>query len=109
MWVGLSRDTSDPHFMNQAWSKDTIPAINTGSYVNEEVENLYAQGNNPPCDPDSRKKTYQKIQQIISTDSPYIFLVHNTSYAFVNKRVSVNPPTILGINYATNEWYIEKQ
>lgn len=108
MWVGLSRDTSDPHFMYQAWSESTIPQVNTGAYINKRIEDLYAQGNIPSCDPDRRKGIYQEIQQIISEDSPYIFLVYNTAYAFVNNRVVVNQPSILGINYQLNEWYIAK-
>jgi peptide/nickel transport system substrate-binding protein len=108
MWVGLSRDTSDPHFMYQAWSETTIPDINTGSYVNKQVEQLYTQGNTPPCDSSRRKGIYQHIQQIISEDSPYIFLVYNTSYAFVNKRIVVNPPTALGINYDLSAWRVQK-
>ena len=108
MWVGLSRDTSDPYFMYQAWSESTIPDINTGAYVNKDVENLFAQGNTPPCDQASRLQVFQRIQEDISQDSPYIFLVATKGYAFVNKRVTVNPPTPLGINYRINEWSVNQ-
>jgi peptide/nickel transport system substrate-binding protein len=108
MWIGLARDTSDPYFMYQAWSESTIPQINIGAYINKQVENLFTQGNIPPCDINRRRGIYQQIQQLISDDSPYIFLVYNTSYAFVNRRIEVNPPSILGINYQINQWYIRR-
>lgn len=107
IWVGLTRDASDPHFGYQTWSESTIPDINTGSYINKSVEALYAQGNKPPCTTEARKAVYQQIQQVISTDSPYIFLVYTTGYAFANKRLVVNQPGVLGINYRTGDWYIK--
>ena len=106
MWVGLARDTSDPHFMYQAWSEATIPAINIGAYINPRVEELYAQGNQTPCDIDSRRVVYQEIQQHISEDSAYIFLVALRGYAFVNNRIVVNPVEPLGVNYRMNEWSV---
>lgn len=108
VWIGLARDTSDPHFTYQAWSESTIPQINTGAYINKAVEDLFVEGNAPPCDTNRRREIYQQIQQIISDDSPYVFLVYNSAFAFVNKRVVVNPPSALGINYRINEWYVLK-
>jgi peptide/nickel transport system substrate-binding protein len=106
IWMGLARDTSDPYNMYQAWSESTIPAVNTGAYINKNVEDLFNKSNLPPCTIEARKKVFQQIQQIISTDSPYIFLVYNTGYAFANKRIVVNPPGVLGINYQVGDWYI---
>lgn len=108
MWMGLSRDTSDPHFMYQAWSESTIPNLNTGAYINKDVEKLFAEGNSPPCDPASRRKPYQRIQEIIAEEAPYVFLVYNTAYAFVRDRVHVNEPSVIGISYRQNEWTAAK-
>lgn len=106
MWVGLSRDTSDPYFMYQAWSEATIPAVNTGSYINKEIEDLFNQGNLPPCDTATRGEVFKEIQRLISEDSPYIFLVAQQGFAFASDRIEVNPVTPLGVNYRINEWHV---
>ncbi len=99
--------TIDPYFDYQIWSENSIPDLNSGAYVNKQVEALFDQANRPPCDTASRKKVFQQIQQIIATESPYIFLVYNAGYAFVNKRVVPNDPSPLGISYYPEKWYIK--
>ncbi len=101
--------TIEPYFDYQVWAESSIPDLNMGAYVNKQVEALFDQANRPPCDTESRKKVFQQIQQIISTDSPYIFLVYNVGYAFLNQRVVPNPPSPLGINYAPEKWYMKTQ
>ncbi len=99
--------TIDPYFDYQIWSENSIPDLNSGAYVNKKVEQLFDQANRPPCDTASRKKVFQEIQQTIATDSPYIFLVYNAGYAFLNKRVVPNDPSPLGISYLPEKWYIK--
>lgn len=100
------RSTFEPYFSYQIWSEQNIPSLNSGAYVNKEVERLYEQSNRPPCDSGSRKQVFGQIQEIISTDSPYIFLVYSTGYAFLNKRVVPNEPSPLGISYYPERWFM---
>jgi ABC-type transport system substrate-binding protein len=90
----------------QAWSQANIPGLNPGAYVNKELEKLYDQSNHPPCDLDSRKKIFQKIQSTLANDVPYIFLSSRTGYTFLNSRVVPNEPTPLGIRYRPEKWYL---
>jgi peptide/nickel transport system substrate-binding protein len=100
------RTLLDPYYGYQVWSEASIPGLNTGAYVNREVEKLYTQANRPPCEVDARKKTFAQIQQILANDVPYVFLVYRTDYAFINKRIAPNEPTKLGITYAPEQWYV---
>ena len=101
------RTTFEPYFSYQIWSEANIPDLNSGAYVNKEVERLYDQSNRAPCDAASRKKSFDQIQKLISTDSPYIFLTFRTGYAFLNKRITPNEPTGLGISYFPELWYLK--
>jgi peptide/nickel transport system substrate-binding protein len=100
--------TIDPHWSYQIWSEATIPDLNAGAYVNKEVEELFRLGARE-FDREKRKQIYQKIQQIISEDLPYIFLTTNMSYTGINKRVKGIEPTALGIDYNINKWWIEQR
>lgn len=100
------QSTLEPYFSYQIWGEASIPDLNAGAYVNKQVEDLFTQSNRPPCDTDSRKKVFQQIQQIISTDAPYIFLTFRTGYQFLNKRIVPNDPTPLGISYYPEKWYM---
>ena len=96
----------DPYFTYQIWSEKTIPDLNSGAYVNKQVDKLYDQANHSPCDTESRKKVFGQIQKIIADDVPYIFLTYRAGYAFLNKRVTPNNPTALGIHYYPEQWYV---
>ncbi|MBI5030730.1 MAG: hypothetical protein HZB51_09400 [Chloroflexi bacterium] len=102
------RNAFDPYFTHQIWSEANIPTLNAGGYVNKDLEKLFEQSNRPPCDDQSRKKVFQQIQKTVSTDSPYVFLMYRTGYAFLNKRITPNDPTALGISYFPEQWYINK-
>ncbi|HEV8637155.1 MAG TPA: ABC transporter substrate-binding protein [Chloroflexota bacterium] len=99
------RTTLDPHWMYQIWIEKTIPDLNSGAYVNKRVAELYEQGGRE-FDREKRKKIYQEVQQIISTELPYVFLVYQTGWTFLNKRVVPNTPGPLGINYLRETWQI---
>ena len=48
---------------------------NTGSYYNEEVDQLLAEARNiPDCDIETRAEIYREIQVILQEDTPYIWL-----------------------------------
>jgi peptide/nickel transport system substrate-binding protein len=104
--VGAWNSTIEPHFMNQIWREDSIPSLNAGAYVNKRVEELFNQGVRE-FDREKRKKIYQEIQTILSTDAPYVFLTFNLSYTGVSNRVGGIEPTPLGIGYNREHWYIK--
>lgn len=60
------------------------------------------------CKQDDRKKLYAKIQQIVADEQPYLFLYTAQSLVAVNKKVKVNPATILGISYNLELWQLNK-
>lgn len=107
MYVLGWNTTIEPYFDYQVWSESSIPDLNAGAYVNKDVEALFDKSNHAPCDTASRKAVFQQIQQKISADSPYIFLVYSVGYAFLNKRVVPNDPTPLGISYFPEKWYVK--
>jgi peptide/nickel transport system substrate-binding protein len=55
-----------------------------------------------------RKERYQKIQQLIAEDAPYVFLFYNKSWSGQNNRIKGIEPTPLGIGWNQEDWYIEE-
>ena len=104
--VGTWSSTIEPHWMNQIWREDSIPSLNGGAYVNKKVEELFDRGVRE-FDREKRKQIYQEIQQIISTDAPYVFLTFNMSYVGINNRIGGIEPTSLGIGYNREHWYVK--
>lgn len=104
--VGAWAATIEPHWMNQIWREDAIPDLNAGAYVNKDVEKLFDQGM-LEFDLDKRKVIYQQIQQIISTDAPYVFLTYSMGYQAVNQRIGGIEPTTVGIGYNLEQWYVK--
>jgi len=99
--------TIEPHFSYQIWAEDSIPQLNSGAYVNKQVETLFDQGSKE-FDRDKRKAIYGDIQRLITDDEPYIFLYESKSYTGVNKRVGGIVPTKLGITYNQEKWFVTK-
>ncbi len=83
------------------------PQLNSGAYVNKQVEMLFDQGSKE-FDREKRKAIYGDIQRIITDDEPYIFLYESKSYTGVNKRVGGIVPTKLGITYNQEKWFVTK-
>jgi peptide/nickel transport system substrate-binding protein len=98
--------TLEPHWMNQIWREDSIPALNAGAYINKKVEQLFDQGVKE-FDREKRKSVYQEIQQLISNDAPYVFLTTDLSYVGVNNRIGGIEPTPLGIGHNREAWFIK--
>ena len=98
--------TLEPHWMNQIWREDAIPELNAVGYVNKRVEQLFDRGVRE-FDREKRKQIYQEIQQIISTDAPYVFLTTDLSYVGINNRVGGIEPTPLGIGHNRERWFIK--
>ncbi len=99
--------TIEPHFTYQIWAEDSIPQLNSGAYVNKQVEMLFDQGSKE-FDREKRKAIYGDIQRIITDDEPYIFLYESKSYTGVNNRIGGIVPTKLGITYNQEKWFVTK-
>jgi peptide/nickel transport system substrate-binding protein len=104
--VGAWRSTPEPHFMNQIWREDTIPTLNHVGYVNKRVEQLFDQGVRE-FDREKRKQIYQEIQNIISTDAPYVFLTTDLNYIGISNRVGGIEPSPMGIGHNRERWFIK--
>jgi peptide/nickel transport system substrate-binding protein len=65
---------------------DTKGAGNSTRYSNPEVDALLAKARNL-VDPDQRRPLYQKVQQIISDDLPYVPLFFSIEYAAMRSNV----------------------
>ncbi len=103
---------SDPDVAS-FWHSSQIggQGLNLASYNNSEVDTLLTEGRQTSENFDSRFEKYKKIQEIIGTELPAIFL-YSPSYTYVQaKRVrgfngeSINEPNdrLAGIN----NWYLK--
>ena len=59
-------------------------------------------------DAEFRKQKYQEVQKIIADDSPYIFLWYRKEWSGQNNRIKGIEPTLLGIGWNSEDWYIEE-
>lgn len=105
MYLGAWRASIEPQYMEQIWSEENIPSLNSVGYINKDVEQFFDEaGKN--CDVDFRKEKFAEIQKILADESPYIFLFYNKAWQGINKRVTGIEPTALGIGYNSLDWYM---
>lgn len=109
MYLGAWRSTIEPQAMFLIWSEEGIPDLNAVSYINKDVEKLFneAGGDAGTCELDFRKQKYQEIQKIIAEDAPYVFLWYQKAWSGQNNRIKGIEPTVLGIGWNQEDWYIE--
>ena len=107
MFIGSWRATIDPHIMYTIWSEENIPDLNAVAYINKDMEKLFEEAGGT-YDTDYRIERYQKIQQILAEDSPYIFLYYRKAWSGQNNRIQGIEPTALGIGWNSEDWYIDE-
>jgi peptide/nickel transport system substrate-binding protein len=107
MFIGGWRATIEPHIMYTIWAKENIPQLNSTAYVNDDMEKLFEEAGGT-YDLEYRKERYQKVQQIIAADAPYVFLFYNKSWSGQNNRIQGIVPSPLGIGWNQEDWYIEE-
>jgi peptide/nickel transport system substrate-binding protein len=107
MFIGSWRATLEPHIMYTIWAEESIPSLNAVAYINQEVQDLFAQAG-ATYDQSVRKPLYQQIQQIIAADAPYIFLFYSKAWDGENNRIQGIQPTALGVGWNFPDWYIEE-
>lgn len=110
MFIGGWRATIEPHIMYTIWELDKDnPSydLNSVGYDNDQVEQLFREGGQT-YDTAVRKEKYQEVQRIIAEESPYVFLYYSKAWSGQNKRIQGIEPTVLGIGWNQEDWYIQE-
>jgi peptide/nickel transport system substrate-binding protein len=84
-WIG---GNNDPDIFNLIFHSTMTPpdGANRGFYVNPEVDRLIDLGRRE-TDMEKRKNAYQRIQQIVADELPYVSLFYVDNVAVFNKRI----------------------
>lgn len=89
------------------FKKDAGPAYNRVGYENERVFELYDQAL-LEFDREKRKEMYMEIQQILTEESPWIWIYYEQGHTAFSNRVGGVEINDLGLNDVW-EWYIEEE
>jgi peptide/nickel transport system substrate-binding protein len=85
--VGWSGDNGDPdNFLYELFSSDNIPVTDTCRYKNPDVDTALRQAQQEP-DHGKRVALYQKAQQTIMDDAPWVFINSLKQVRAASKRV----------------------
>ncbi len=96
----------DPDIYDVWHSSKTKPdELNFIAYKNAEVDELLEQGRST-FDQKQRKKCYDRIQEILAEDQPYLFLYVPDALPIIQKRFRGIEPAPLGIGYNFIKWYV---
>jgi peptide/nickel transport system substrate-binding protein len=99
----------DPDLYDVWHSSKTGPSeLNFISYKNEEVDILLERGRST-FDRAERKRCYDRIQEIMAEDQPYIFLYVPDALPIFNARVRGIDPAPIGIGHNAIRWYVPKE
>ena len=89
------------------FKKDAGPAYNRVGYENDRVFELYDQAL-LEFDREKRKEMYMQIQQILTEESPWIWIYYEQGHTAFSNRVKGVEINDLGLNDVW-EWYIEEE
>jgi peptide/nickel transport system substrate-binding protein len=99
----------DPDLYDVWHSSKTGPSeLNFISYKNEEVDALLEKGRST-FDRAERKRCYDRIQEILAEDQPYIFLYVPDALPIFNARVRGIDPAPIGIGHNVIRWFVPKE
>jgi peptide/nickel transport system substrate-binding protein len=99
----------DPDLYDVWHSSKTGPSeLNFISYKNDEVDVLLEKGRST-FDRNERKRCYDRIQEILAQDQPYIFLYVPDALPIFNARIHGIEPAPIGIGHNTIWWYVPKE
>jgi peptide/nickel transport system substrate-binding protein len=99
----------DPDLYDVWHSSKTGPSeLNFISYKNTEVDILLEKGRST-FDRNERKRCYDRIQEILAEDQPYIFLYVPDALPIFNARIHGIEPAPIGIGHNTIWWYVPKE
>ena len=98
----------DPDIYDVWHSSKTGPQeLNFISYKNDEVDKLIEKGRGT-FDQKERKKYYDRIQEILAEEQPYLFLYVPDALPIIHARFRGIEPAPLGIGYNFIKWYVPK-
>ena len=89
-------------------SKTGESELNFISYKNNEVDILLEKGRST-FDRNERKRCYDRIQEILAEDQPYIFLYVPDALPIFSARIHGIEPAPIGISHNTIWWYVPKE
>jgi peptide/nickel transport system substrate-binding protein len=99
----------DPDIHDVWHSSKTGPdELNFVSYKNVEVDALIEKGRSV-FDQKKRKVFYDRIQEILAEEQPYLFLYVPDSLPMIHARFRGIRPAPLGIGYNLIRWYVPKE
>ena len=99
----------EPDLYNVWHSSKTGPdELNFVSYKNGEVDDLLEKGRST-FDRRERKDAYDRIQEILAEDLPYIFLYVPDAMPIFSARFRGIEPAPIGIGYNFIKWYVPKE
>jgi peptide/nickel transport system substrate-binding protein len=81
--------------------------LNTVSYANPEVDALLERGRQT-CVQAERKRYYDRFQEILAEDQPYVFLYFRDALPVVSSRVRGVLPGSAGIDYNFHDWWVPR-
>jgi peptide/nickel transport system substrate-binding protein len=99
--IGLDPDQYDIWYSGKTKQKE----FNFVSYSNPEVDALLEKGRGT-FDIKERKKAYDRLQEILADDLPYIFLYVPDATVVVSGRFRGIKPSPIGITYNLPKWYV---
>ena len=99
----------DPDIHDVWHSSKTGPdELNFISYKNVEVDALIEKGRST-FDQKKRKACYDRIQEILAEEQPYMFLYVPDALPIIHGRFHGIQPAPLGITYNFIKWYVPKE
>jgi len=103
--LGLDPDQYDIWHSTKTKEKE----FNFVSFDNSEVDELLDRGRRS-FDKEVRKKVYDRIQDILAEEVPYIFLyVPDATPIIHNRFKGVEPAPLIGMMYNFPEWYVPRE
>jgi peptide/nickel transport system substrate-binding protein len=98
----------DPDLYNVWHSSQAVKGgLNFVNYKDPEVDTLLTDGRQT-FDETKRKKCYDRFQEILADQQPYIFLYAPYSLPAVSSRIKGIVPAPAGITYNIEKWYVPK-
>lgn len=99
----------DPDIYDVWHSSKTGPdELNFISYKNDEVDRLIEKGRGV-FDRKERKKCYDRIQEILAEEQPYLFLYVPDALPMISARFRGIDPAPQGITHNFTKWYVPKE
>lgn len=99
--IGLDPDQYDIWHSSKTGEKQ----LNFVGYANHEVDELLERGRRT-FDITRRKHYYDRFQEILANELPYIFLYVPDGLPIVSSRVHNIRPTPVGIRYNIHRWFV---